>query len=422
MNGRVAALDETRGYTLVVRLDRLDPYLKTFTASITGVTRDSEGAWFSLDRSAFYPTAGGQQHDTGTFAGHAVTDVKVEDGVVWHLVPEADGGVLGVGSVVDCAIDWDRRFRHMQRHTGQHLLSQAFVRVGAARGRDFATRSVSLRGPDCTLDLAGEPDDEACAAAAAEADAAARRAMPVSCFEVEERFLHEYDLRRPSKVTGSVRLVAIGDYDLAACGGTHVANSAELLPLIVLGSERVKSDLTRVTFRAGSEAVADAAAKQAVVARLGVELSAQPADLPAHVARLRADLGQARAQLDSAHALAASGLADAALRGASVAGAVRVVSVALRGDEALLLDALVERFQGLEGVVALCGSAVDGRARLAFTAGPGTGVDVRPALKAALESVEGRGGGRPDRAMGAGQRVAGLEEAMATAARVLGVQ
>jgi len=428
-----------------VRLDRIDPYLTTFTATVTAMTDSDDGVWVALDRSAFYPAAGGQASDTGTLDDLFVVDAKAQGGVVWHLVryEAAPAGrssaaaesrrpgpaPLSVGAVVIGRIDWERRFRHMQRHTGQHLLSQAFLRVGKALGADFGTKSVSLRGADCTLDLSGDPatglDAAACELAEAEADEAARRAMPVSAFEVEEQYLHEYQLRRPSKVGGLVRLVAIGDYDLVACGGTHVHNSAELLPVAVLGSERVRGGLTRVTFRIGAEAVADAARKHGVVSELGAALSATVAELPSRVARLQAELSEARGALAAAYAASAAHVVDTAvqdaavLAGTAVAG-VRLVRIVLRDQEAAMLDALVDRLQSADGVVGLCAAAADDQVRLAFTAGPATEIDVRPALNAALAVIEGRGGGRPDRAMGAGAAVGRLDEALAVAASVLG--
>src|SRR5690606_373040 len=147
----------------------------------------------------------------------------------------------------------------------------------------YHTRSVSMRGPDCTLDLTGEPDDEALAAAEAEVDLAARRALPVLAFEVPPEKLGAYRLRRPPKVSGTVRLVAVGDYDLVACGGTHLRNSAEALPVKLLGLEKVRGGLTRVTFRAGAEALADHAARHAVLAELSPLLSAPAAELAARV-------------------------------------------------------------------------------------------------------------------------------------------
>lgn len=431
-----------------MRLDRLDPYLTTFTATVTALRGDDDGTWVALDRSAFYPTAGGQPHDTGTLSGRPVTDVRSEDGVVWHLVLVDDGkppgpapaaatkqssganreavhGALGVGAAVVGRVDWDRRFRHMQRHTGQHLLSQAFIRVGKTLGADFGTKAVSLRSADCTLDLANDPaaelDAAVCARAQEAANEAARLAMPVSAFEVDERSLDGFELRRPAKVRGLVRLIAIGDYDLVACGGTHVRNSAELLPIAVLGSERVRGGLTRVTFRVGSEAVEDAARKHAVVSSVSVALSSPAADVPSHVGRLQAELLEARQALVAARAVTAHAMAAAAVAASTNASGARLVRIVER-DGAGMLDALVDRLQTEEGVVALCASVEGSAVRLGFTAGPATGVDVRPALKAALAVIEGRGGGRPDRAMGAGTAVARLDEALDAAASVLGAR
>lgn len=403
-----------------MRLDRLDPYLTTFTASVTAARDSEDGTWVTLDRSAFYPTAGGQPHDTGRLDDVEVSNVESRDGAVWHRV----SAPLAVGAAVVGRIDWDRRFRHMQRHTGQHLLSQAFVRVGLTRGIDLGTKSVSIKGPECTLDLSGDPDTgvdaDACASAELEANEQARRALPVSTFEVAERDLHEFRLRRPTKVGGLVRLVAIGDYDLAACGGTHVRNSAELLPILVLGSERVRGGLTRVSFRVGAEAVADAAAKHAVVRDLGTALSSTALELPAQVARLQAELTQTREALTAARGTTVGFLADGALQAAAEFGGARLARVVLREREAVLLDPLVARLQDVHGVVAMCASVDGDKVRLAFTAGPGTGLDVRPALQAALAIVAGRGGGRSDRATGAGSDAARLEEALDSAAKVLG--
>lgn len=244
-----------------VRLDRLDSYLTRFEATVTGAEPGDGGTWVRLDRSAFYPTAGGQPHDTGVLAGRRVLDVADRDGEVWHLLEPGDAP--RVGDTVVGEVDWERRYAHMQRHTAQHMLSQAFVRVGASRGAEadgvpgYHTRAVSMRGPDCTVDLTGDPDEEALAAAEEEVNRAARRALPVMAFEVPEERLSAYSLRRPPKVKGLVRLVAVGDYDLVACGGTHLRSSAEALPVKVLGLERVRGGLTRVTFRAGAEAVSD---------------------------------------------------------------------------------------------------------------------------------------------------------------------
>jgi len=407
-----------------VRLDRIASYLTRFEGTVVAAQPAEAGTWVRLDRSAFYPTAGGQPHDTGTLAGRAVVDVADRDGEVWHLLEP--GPAPAVGDTVVGEVDWERRYAHMQRHTAQHMLSQAFVRVGAARGASeggepgFHTRAVSMRGPDCTLDLTGEPDEEALAAAEAEVNAAARRAMPVLTFEVPDDRLAAYRLRRPPKVSGMVRLVAVGDYDLVACGGTHLRNSAEALPVKVMGLERVRGGLTRVTFRAGAEALADHAAKHAVVQELSPLLSAPAAELAARVRAVSDRVRELELELSRARARLADGVAAELLREAAAVGGARLVRHVLEAEDAALLDPLVDRLQAERGCVALLALREAGSVRLAFLAGEGAAVDVRPALRAALDVLGGRGGGRPDRAQGAGQDPARLEEALAAAVRALG--
>lgn len=352
-----------------VRLDRLDSYLTRFEATVTGAEPGDGGTWVRLDRSAFYPTAGGQPHDTGVLAGRRVLDVADRDGEVWHLLEPGDAP--RVGDTVVGEVDWERRYAHMQRHTAQHMLSQAFVRVGASRGAEadgvpgYHTRAVSMRGPDCTVDLTGDPDEEALAAAEEEVNRAARRALPVMAFEVPEERLSAYSLRRPPKVKGLVRLVAVGDYDLVACGGTHLRSSAEALPVKVLGLERVRGGLTRVTFRAGAEAVSDHALKHAVSKEISALLSAPPAEHAERVRALQGRVTELELELRRARARHASGLAAELLRaaGSSLPGGARLLTHALDAEDEPLLEPLVDRLQDEPGCVSLlaCRPGVDVR-------------------------------------------------------------
>ncbi len=401
-----------------MRLDRYDSYLTEFHATVVGTKRDDRGLWLLLDRSAFYPTAGGQPNDTGELSLDdtqlRVLDVQAEGTAVWHLVDEG-ADVVTEGAAVRGVLDWPRRYRHMQRHTAQHVLSQALVRVNP----EFDTRSVSMRGPDCTIDFGGLADAAALAAVEAEANRAARRAQAVMAFEVDEARLGEYRLRRPPKVTGLVRLVAVGDYDLVACGGTHLRNSAEALPIKIVGLEHVKGGVNRLTFRAGEEAQSDYGEKHQVASALGVALSSPLEDLVSRVEQLRAELAEESRQLASARAAQAAALAED-LAARAEAGCVTAY---LAGQDARLFAELVEALQRAPGLLTLLAAEDEqpGRVRLAFLAGPGSAVDVRPALSAALARLGGRGGGRPDRAQGAAEaheeQVLAALEAAATSLR-----
>lgn len=392
-----------------MRLEQRDSYLRRFWARVREVRRGERGTWVALEASAFYPTSGGQPHDTGRLGGAVVTDVSLADGQVWHLV---GGDAPASGDEVEGAIDWDRRYRHMQRHTAQHLLSQAFVRVSPA----FETRSVSLRNPDCTLDLAGEPDDAALEAAEALVNEFAFAALPVVAFEVDEGDVGGYPVRRPPKVRGRIRLVAMGDVELAACGGTHLAGTAEAGPIKLLSDERVRDGLRRVSFRAGWDAIDDYRAKHALATGLVQRFSAPVAEVEARVERLEADAAEARAALRAERGERAARLAASLLEGARHHAGVRLVASEV---DPAMLDPLSELFLARPATVALLAARDEAGARVSFVHGPGAALDVLPALRAAVAVLGGRGGGRPERAQGAGPNVGAVEEALRIAIETL---
>jgi alanyl-tRNA synthetase len=409
------------------RLDHQDAYLLAFTAHVTGAVPDdpravdggSAHAWVRLDASAFYPTSGGQPHDVGTLDDAVVDDVRIaDDGAVEHRVP-GPTGAWPAGRTVQGRVDGDRRARHRQRHSAQHLLSQAFVRTDPA----FATRSVALTSADLTVDLAGEPDDEAIAAAERLANEAAYANWAVATFEVDEADLERFPLRRPPKVQGRVRLVAMGPdvaidpagaWEISACGGTHVRSTAEVAPIVVVGRERIRGGLTRVTFRAGWEAWAHHREAHAAATAAAVALTTSVADLPAKVVQLAGEAAALRRALTEARGRIAADLADALVGDAPAPGTLVVAELDAADADvfAPLADALAER--GATAVLAV----VQG-AKVEVIATSGAGVDVRPALKAALDVVGGRGGGKPARAQGAGADVEHLAEALAAAHHVL---
>jgi alanyl-tRNA synthetase len=138
------------------RLEQLDSYLKEFKSSVTSVQNDESYSYVALSESAFYPTAGGQSFDTGTLNGHVVLDTFKEEktsDTVWHKLEKHP---LQVDDTVHGIIDWERRYKHMQRHTAEHMLAQAFIRVNSS----FETQAVNLGNMVSTLDIAGQPTEQ----------------------------------------------------------------------------------------------------------------------------------------------------------------------------------------------------------------------------------------------------------------------
>ncbi|HEY3247177.1 MAG TPA: alanyl-tRNA editing protein, partial [bacterium] len=244
------------------RLYYADSFLREFDATVLEVRERGGRPAIILDRTAFYPTSGGQPHDLGRLDGAEITEVFDEDGTILHLADRAlEGRVHGT-------IDWPRRFDHMQQHTGQHILSQAFLRVLRA-----GTRSVHFGADVCTLDLdiADLGPDEAGRVEDA-ADAIIFEDRPVVVREVDEAELPHLGLRRPAKKRGRVRIVEVQDFDVSACGGTHVRRTGEIGLIAMRRWERFKGGV-RIEFFCGQRALREHRWKNAMVLDLAAELS-----------------------------------------------------------------------------------------------------------------------------------------------------
>lgn len=368
------------------RLYYTDAYLRDFTARV--VARADEGRRVYLDRSAFYPTSGGQPHDTGMLAGIPVVDVVDEDERVAHLLSaplDADE--------VKAEITWPRRYDLMQQHTAQHLLSAVF-----ADEFGYPTVSVHFGDQSSTLDL------EAGGLTSAEVRQAEERAnelvtgnRPVEVsFEDAESAA---GLRKASGRRGTLRIVSIAGLDRSACGGTHVRATGELGALLLRRVERVKQHV-RVEFLAGQRAVRRARRDAELLATLAAGFSAAPEELPELVEGRREQLQAA----ESRQKRLAEQLAGYQVRAAYEAAApgpdgARWVRMELtEADGADSLRALGQAATALPGAVLLATLAAPPTVLLASA--PDSGVDAGARLKPALVAAGGRGGGNARIAQG----------------------
>ena len=220
------------------RLYYQDSYLTRFQA-----TALNAGDRIYLDRTALYPTSGGQPHDLGTLNGVPILEVVDEEDRIAHLLAEpiAAGPVTG-------AVDWPRRWDHMQQHTGQHLLSAVL-----SEHFGLATVSFHLGAESSTIDLATPaiaPEVLEQAEKLANAEIVANRPLQVTYEDAAQ----VQGLRKASERSGILRVVDITGLDRSACGGTHVRTTGELGSLLVGGTEKVRQ-VTRLTFVCGSRAL-----------------------------------------------------------------------------------------------------------------------------------------------------------------------
>src|SRR3989475_3947689 len=374
---------------MTLRLYYTDSYLTEFDATVIAVEPHGERLAVILDRSAFYPTSGGQPQETGTLGGLSVTEViEDDDDRVLHVV---SGPITGV---VTGSIDWPRRFDHMQQHTGQHLLSQAFLQALGAQ-----TRAVHLGAELSTLDLdlADLP-----AVAAGQAEDLANRIVfedrPVQIREVDESELPGLGLRRPARKRGRIRVVDVEEFDRSACGGTHVRRTGEIGTVKLRRWERFKGGV-RVEFLCGWRALRDSRWKNALVGDLAAKLSVKDQEVAQAIERLAAQVRERDRTL--------AGLRDqlieleAQRRLGGLPGTPRIVADVLTGWSAEMTSALAGRLAAARPTIAPFRTS-DGRVVIART--PDLGLEVAGGLRRGAAPPGGGGGGRPPLARRRGPR------------------
>jgi alanyl-tRNA synthetase len=370
------------------RLYYQDPQCMEFDAVVTTVTHLDGRPAVTLDATAFYPASGGQPFDTGTLGEARVVDVvESEDGDVWHVLDRE----LEPGRRVHGGIDRDRRFDHMQQHTGQHILSAAFDRLHHARTVGF-----HLGALVSSLDLSVDLPAAAIATAEAEANRIVWEDRPVAIRFVSREEAAALPLRKESERSGTLRLIDVEGYDLSACGGTHVARTGAVGLIAVLSAERLRGG-TRLEFVCGGRALRSFHLFHEAVAGCIRHVSVAPDELPGAVERLQAESKDQRKAIRDLHERLAGFEAAALAAAAEEVNGVRQVIQALEGRDQHELKAMAGAICSAPGFcaglfsttapyVAVVARSEDGRA------------DCAAVIKSLMAAFGGRGGGRPEMA------------------------
>ena len=259
--------------------DRLyyhDSYLTEFRARVVDASPDRQRVY--LDRTAFYPTSGGQPFDTGELGGVKVLEVADEGDRIVHVL----GGALAEGAEVAGRIDRDRRFDHMQQHTGQHLLSAVLIELF-----DAPTVSFHLGADACTIDVARGLTPEQLREAERRANQIVFENRPVTVSFQDSA--EDLALRKPTEREGTVRIISIDNLDRSACGGTHVRATGEIGPILIRKLDRIRGNL-RIEFLCGGRAVARARADFEALSEIARVFSSPLDDAPGLVAAQREKL------------------------------------------------------------------------------------------------------------------------------------
>ncbi|HUO24585.1 MAG TPA: DHHA1 domain-containing protein [Candidatus Aquilonibacter sp.] len=401
--------------------DRLyyhDSFLYDFDAEVKQVLETPRPAVI-LDRTAFYPTSGGQVFDTGWMASDngsdklRVTEVAdTEDGKVIHYL-EAPIKDLKPGSRIRGFIDPTRRRDHMQQHSGQHVLSAAFMRV-------FEMPTVSFHMGDdyCSIDLDTPTlTKENIEAAERLANEIILENHPVDIRFVTRDEAANLGLRKlPPAERDELRLIDIRDFDLTACGGTHVNQTGQIGCILLRKSERVRPGY-RVEFVAGQRAVATARRDFTTLTETAALFSAHIYDVPQQAGKLLDEIRALRKQLEQTQEELASAQAAALFAEATEIGGYKLIVRAFTDRDLSFLKLLAQKLtRQSPSAIALLATTTP-QPSLVFAQSAGQPHDMGALMKEMMAKLGGRGGGSKDMAQGGLPRSEELDAALAEAAK-----
>ncbi len=367
------------------RLYYQDAYTHAFDAQVVEKTDDGKRVY--LDKTYFYPTSGGQPHDTGVLSGANVIEVVDEGERIAHVLAEP----MMEGDLVQARIDWNRRFDHMQQHSGQHLLSAVFLeRFG------FETLSFHMGAEVSTIELGTkELTPEQIVTVEEAANETVRAALPLLVsFEDAESV---QALRKESRRTGTLRIIEIQKVDRSACGGTHVRTTAEIGSIQIRGSEKVRGNV-RIEFICGIRALRRSRRDYQILAELARQNAVPPEKLNESFVSIRERLVEGERDREKLRLQVARLEADASYRTAPVSsdGLRRLLLRTPALDESSRLAAIAFA----ANPKAVCAVFAEDPPSVLIACSSDSGVNAGAVLKQVLAERGGRGGGSATLAQG----------------------
>jgi alanyl-tRNA synthetase len=393
------------------RLYYSDSHLIEFEARVVDVTERVSG-WTAiiLNRTAFYPTGGGQPSDTGTLSGLRVVEC-IDDGErgVLHVV---QGVAPPKDAVVHGRVDWPGRLDHMQQHTGQHILSQAFVTLFNA-----PTKSFRVLESSCEIDVdLSNPTTDVIERAVELANNVIWEDRAITIRNVTSEEAATMALRKEPARDGELRVIEIEGFDLTPCGGTHAYRTGEVGMIAVRSWERAKG-LTRIEFVAGVRALADYRQANRSAREVAALFSTGRDDAPPVAAQLVEENKELHRRIRVLEEMAAGVESERLLAAAPTnADGTRVITQLFESRDAESLKKLAHALIANPQTIALLGSRDKDTARLVFARSSDAPGDMNALMREACTLLDGRGGGKPDMAQGGGKNVDKVDDALTQAA------
>lgn len=364
------------------RLYRENAYTAQFTAKVVRQEKTREGFEVVLDKTAFYPTGGGQPCDTGWLDGIPVIDVEEREGTVVHLLkaPLESDAVTG-------RIDWERRFDHMQQHAGQHVLSACFDKIAGARTVGFHLGSQFVYIDLNSIDLTREQITQA----EQLANKTVFENLPIKTYTVQPEELNSLPLRKQPTVEEDIRIVEIDGFDYSPCGGTHPSHTGCIGLIKIRRWEKLK-DCTRIEFVCGGRALEDYGIKNESLNRVCAMLSVRDFEAADAVERILSDNKALAKAAETMREELCKFEAEKLVRNAPLEKGLRLIKLSYHNRPLEELRLLVSGITSEKGCIALLATTGDKNQVIAGRSAD-LSIDLRKPFNEVMSQIGGRGGG-----------------------------
>lgn len=376
-----------------------DVMLREFDAHIISKETDEFGRHYVvLSNTAFYPTGGGQPHDTGTLNGIEVIDVEKVGVEIRHYM---QGHALELEGFVHGTLNWPRRFDHMQQHAGQHILTAAFVELF-----DAQTVSFHLGSEHVTIDIAVDTlTEQQLTAAEIRANEIILENRPIETTWITENELSDFNLRKEVAVTGDIRLVIIPDYDYNGCGGTHPTSTGQVNAIKILGTEKMKGNV-RVSFVCGQRVLNELAMRKRVLGDVARQLSVPEVDAATALAKILSAQKHTEKALVAAKEELLTYEAKALVSSSSGLVAAAFQQRTMQDLQKLARTIVSEQ----EDMVTLLVSESEGKLQFVAARGKHVSKSMKAIAEKALPLINGKGGGSDQMVQGGGECIISKED------------
>ncbi len=379
-------------------------YLKEFTAEIIDIKEFDNKFHVTLDKTAFFPGGGGQSCDLGNLGDQKILDVYEKDEIIYHVVEKKPLKIHRV----KCEIDWDRRRDGMHQHLSQHVLSGAFFNLFNAN-----TFAIHLGSDISSVDIYGILTENQIREAERLANKVIGDAISVESFIPTKAELKKLSLRRALPNTAEdIRVVRIGDFDINACCGLHPSSTQDLRLIKIKRFEKHKEG-TRIEFLAGERAVADSFKKDEFQNSICRYLNCNENEAINGIKNLNESLRETNEHNKSLNILLAKYQVKEILENAVKVNSVKVIKETFDSENLKYVSNLTSKLIENENTIALMAVKSEDKVNLIFACSKDvTDVKMNELLKDAISLIDGKGGGSPLQAQGAGKNNANLESAL----------